>query len=80
MATSAEELSSQADNLRELIGFFKVNESDISYKTKAFTHTSKPSAKPVLNKKQNARSGNVESKGLKIDMGSEFMDSDYEKF
>jgi len=79
MATSAEELSSQADNLRELIGFFKVKDSGLTHNSKSIAIT-KTSHKPIISKKQNTKSGNIESRGIKIDMGSDFNDNDYEKF
>jgi len=80
MATSSEELSSQADNLREMIGFFKVNASKIGYNSNSNSHAVSKFSRPILTKKQNSKVSSIESKGIKIDMGSDYADSDYEKF
>ena len=79
MATSSDVLSSQADNLRELIGFFKVNNG---HQIKTIVHKSQAitSPKPILTKKQKAKSDNVLPKGLKIDMDTNVSDNDYERF
>ena len=77
MATSSEELSSQADNLRDLISFFKVNGStSIGTKTKQLAVKKTVSAtKPVQHKPMN-----ISTKGAFIDMDSDIKDADYERF
>ena len=80
MATSSDELSSQADSLKDLIGFFKVHDTGISHRTKTVTPKQSLATRPVLTKKQNARSASIQTKGAILDMGSDANDSDYERF
>jgi methyl-accepting chemotaxis protein len=80
MATSSEELSSQADSLRDLIGFFKVNNANNGHSMQSISHKVIQTRRPVLTKKQNGKSGSIESRGIKIDMDSDFTDNDFEKF
>jgi methyl-accepting chemotaxis protein len=80
MATSSEELSDQADNLRELIGYFKINATKEENRSNNRLNAVSKMSRPVLTKKQNSKVSSIESKGIKIDMGSDYADSDYEKF
>lgn len=83
MATSSEELSSQAEQLKDAIAFFKIDTHMRSKKTvSSFTHKPKNGVphtnlayrKGTINHKQT--SGN----GVHLNMGSDALDEEYEKF
>ncbi|HEX2974861.1 MAG TPA: hypothetical protein VHO68_02905, partial [Bacteroidales bacterium] len=82
--TSSEELASQAQQLLEMIAFFKLNHEsgrksyELTEKAKSIshvahvTHIEKPAARQAEHPKV--------QKGVKINMGRDNLDSQYEKF
>lgn len=79
MATGSEELSSQAEHLRETIAFFKIDKTGNASQRKSTTAKSRGNSfgnKPVTNLK----------KGIALDMSmattnhADAMDSAYEKY
>jgi len=81
MATSSEELSGQADTLKDLIGFFKVKNSEIRNIPKSIVALSPTKKTKILAKKENKKSTSLQSKGTIIDMDIDNgNDNDFERF
>jgi methyl-accepting chemotaxis protein len=82
MATSSEELASQADQLLEMVSYFKLDQKaargGFSKKAKAPQSTAAFQAKTT--KTVGAPKNTQHSKGVKISLGSELSDSDYDRF
>jgi methyl-accepting chemotaxis protein len=78
MATSSEELSSQADNLKDLMSFFKLS-NQVSIRSKMLSPAKTKSIVSSSFKTQIEHKAKPSS-GLKLDMGQETKDVDYERF
>ena len=84
MATSSEELASQAQQLLEMISFFKIESNDsvkrsfaVANKVKA-NHTNAAHIDKIVQKPNSEIK--TDHKGVKIIMGKDNLDSNYERF
>lgn len=83
MATSSEELAIQAEQLKDIVGFFKVDDNKKhTTKTPNFQEY-KPKSKPVETAKvvKPKIQNNIESKGFDIKLSNnENLDNEFESF
>ncbi|HKK58724.1 MAG TPA: hypothetical protein VJ937_04555, partial [Salinivirga sp.] len=76
LATSAEELNSQADNMRDVVSFFKFDDGNNKRKKKQQTKQ-KTDQQPRAEKPQNPKTTNT--KGVNLNLNRED-DSEFENF
>jgi methyl-accepting chemotaxis protein len=84
MATSSEELAGQAQQLLEMISFFKIDNDESVKKSYSANDKSQPSqtVKTYIDKNVQKPYNEIKKahKGLNINMKKDIMDSDYERF
>lgn len=78
MATSSEELASQAEQLKEMISFFKVEETATSGKKIVYAEIKKPLPTQSKQASKTPISSNT-TKHFNLDLSNK-NDSDYQKF
>jgi len=83
MATSSEELSAQSDNLRDLVGFFKVNNEINTKKNTDIRKEKSKIIKPIEKKPSNSSpriSENGKGVHIKLHTGKTNKDNDFDNF
>jgi len=77
MATSSEELASHAEQLMEMVSFFKIDDGEVSQKVYSRIEKNRPAVNYV---KRTNNPEKTPQKGIKLNMGKENADLEYEKF
>ncbi len=82
MATSSEELAGQAQQLMELISFFKIEEDSARKQKPLVTKEQTPTHSTVVSEKKVQKKPEQPKiqKGVNINMGKDNLDSNYERF
>lgn len=80
MATSSEELSAHAAQLMDMVSYFNIGQAETSRKSKALKTELKASAAKAEPARKAISYKDESPKGVKINMGKDQIDLDYEKF
>lgn len=81
LATSSEELSGQAEQLKDIVGFFKIEKTFQTSKINLSDNKTKKETTTKTPKYENInKNSDDEKSGVKLDLHSEDIDNEYEKF